>query len=293
MSRIRLLALTLITAALLLGCDSNNGIEALPGQGGDLVWSFQGLEPLGGGFVYEGWIIVDGAPVSVGRFNLDGTGTPDLAGDALSADEFENAAAFVLTIEPGAGDDPAPSDTKLLGGPIVDQVAMLSIDHPAALADDFSSAAGAFILQTPTTSGIPDDYNQGIWYLDPAAGPGPALQLPTLPAGWAYEGWIVDGSGPISTGRFSGASGADSDGDGADSGPDPGPPFPGQDFITPPLDLVGLTAVITVEPEPDDSPAPFLFKPLVDATIEDVGPGVLQSMANRADTAPTGRIDLN
>ena len=71
---------------------------------------------------------------------------------------------------------------------------------------------------------------------------------------------------------------ADDDAGGPDAGPDGTPPFPGQDFIDPALSLVGLTAVISVEPEDDDSPAPFAIKPLIDAMVEDVGAGVTQSM---------------
>ena len=280
-------------AALLLGCTSNDGApDLMTPEDPSLGWTFSGLEPLGGGHVYEGWLIVGGNPVSVGRFQVDGSGNP-LAGPELPAGlDPSTATDFVLTIELGLGDDPAPSDTKLMGGAFAGGFAALSIAHPAALGDDFGGAAGSFILQTPSTSMIPGDHAQGIWWLDPAGGPGPILALPALPPGWAYEGWVVDGSGPISTGRFLGAVGADSDGAGPAAGPDPGPPFPGQDFISPPLVLTGLTAVITVEPEPDDSPAPFAFKPLIDASIEDPGPGVLQSMANQAGTAPSGTVAL-
>jgi hypothetical protein len=198
----------------------------------------------------------------------------------------------VLTIEPAQDDPPEPAATHVLAGDWGGTMASLSIGHPAALGDDFSTASGQFILETPTTSGIPGDYDQGIWWLDPAGGPGPALVLPALPAGWMYEGWVVNMDGPISTGRFLAPSGADSDAGGPDSGPDPAPPFPGQDFIDPPMSLVGLVAVISVEPEPDDTPAPFAIKPLVDMSIEDVGAAVLQGMANNSASAPTGTAAL-
>jgi hypothetical protein len=206
----------------------------------------------------------------------------------VNADWAAEATLFVLTIEPAVGDDPAPSATHYLAGAWDGASAELTIGHPAALGDDFSAAAGAFILQTPSTADIPDDYDQGIWWLDPAGGPGPSLALPVLPAGWAYEGWVVGGGGPVTTGRFLMTSGADSDGAGPDSGPDPAPPFPGQDYIDPPMVLTGFAAVITIEPEPDNSPGPFTLKPLIDMMIEDVGPGVLQSMENRSADAPTG-----
>ena len=49
----------------------------------------------------------------------------------------------------------------------------------------------------------------------------------------------------------------------------------------------GYVAVISVEPEPDNSPGPFTLKPLVDMTIEDVGAGVPQDMMNNAAGFPT------
>ena len=117
MSRPCLLVTALATSLVLLGCDSNNGTAPDLGEapeGRNLFWSFDGLEPLGAGYVYEGWLIVDGAPVTVGRFNVDATGIPDLAGAVLDPLEMARATAFVLTIEPGAEDAPEPSATKLL-----------------------------------------------------------------------------------------------------------------------------------------------------------------------------------
>jgi hypothetical protein len=88
------------------------------------------------------------------------------------------------------------------------------------------------------------------------------------------------------------ASGVDSDGaGGALAGNDPAPPFPGQDFINPLRTLTGgYAAVISIEPEPDDSAAPFALKPLVDMNIEDLGIGVAQAMSNQASSFPTGMV---
>ena len=255
-----------------------------------LTMSFNGLEDLGPDYVHEGWLIVGGSPVSTGRFAIDGAGDAFPAWFVVDAQDAAGATLFVLTIEPAVGDDPAPSDTHVLAGDLVGGSASLTIGHAAALGDDFSSAAGAFILQTPSTASTPDDYDQGIWWLDPAGGPGATLVLPTLPAGWEYEGWVVGLGGPISTGRFLTAAGADSDGAGPDAGPDGFPPFPGQDFITPAQSLIGYAAVISVEPSPDNSPAPFALKPLVDSNIEDIAPPTTQSAANNAAGAPTGMV---
>ena len=97
---------------------------------------------------------------------------------------------------------------------------------------------------------------------------------------------------PISTGRFLTPSEADSDGAGEAAGPDSPPPFPGQDYIDPPMPLIGYAAVISVEPEPDNDPGPFAIKPLVDMDIEDIAPPTLQSMANNAASAPSGVVTI-
>ena len=71
--------------------------------------------------------------------------------------------------------------------------------------------------------------------------------LPALPAGWIYEGWVVGPEGPVSTGRFTQVMGADSDAGGPTAGPRSTPPFPGQDFIMPPVSLIGYQAVVSIE----------------------------------------------
>ncbi|HPQ40173.1 MAG TPA: anti-sigma factor, partial [bacterium] len=253
-----------------------------------LKLTFTGVEDLGPDFVYEGWIIVDGMPVSTGTFNVSPGGALHPAIFTVPDDQAAAATAFVLSIEPRYDHDPAPSDVKYLAGEFSGDMADLSLDHPAVLGTDFSMASGAYILETPSTAGTPGDYDQGIWFLDPAGSPDPSLDLPDLPAGWVYEGWIVTIDGPMSTGRFTMTDMADSDGGGPYAGPDGTPPFPGQDFIDPPLSLIGTTVVISVEPEPDNSADPFAIKPLLDSTVEDVGAGVLQNLAYFPENLPTG-----
>jgi len=51
-------------------------------------------------------------------------------------------------------------------------------------------------------------------------------------------------------------------------------------------------AVSTIEPAPDNSPAPFGLKPLVDTSVEDNGMGVSQGMANNAAIFPGGTAKL-
>jgi hypothetical protein len=275
-----------------------DNISAMTGVGGAvrlaqalaLDIQLDGLEPLGDGWVYEGWLIANGSPISAGRFVVKPNGFPDQRRFYVDRQLALDSSMFVLTIEPSAGDEPAPADTHYLAGPFSSFQAALTIDHPAALGTGFMAASGAFILETPSTAAVTTDYEQGIWYLQMGpTGPMPSLNLPTLPAGWVYEGWVAGAGGAISTGRFTLPMGADSDGAGPTAGPDGTPPFPGQDFISPPVWLPGMAAVISVEPEPDDSPAPFTLKPLIDGNIMDVGAGTPQGMKDANFKAPKGK----
>jgi len=250
-----------------------------------------GLEDLGDGWAYEGWLILDGSPVSTGTFTVDGSGVQSQSYFPTEVSSLDAISAFVLTIEPVPDNDPSPSHVHILGGDMIWGRAALSIDHPAAIGTDFATASGSYILAAPSGGGAAPYFN-GIWWLDPDVGPAATLDLPELPDGWAYEGWVVGDSGPISTGRFTSASGADSDGTGADAGPEPGPAFPGQDFVDPATDLRGLVTVISVEPEPDNSAGPFTLKPLMDRVIDDVGGMVLQPMSRNTAALPGGEAAL-
>ena len=266
-----------------------------------LVLNFSGLEPLANGYHYEGWAIIDGSPVTTGKFNITANGSlVDLAGTTIKDGEFDtgidlaDATAIILTIEPAGDADTVPADTHYLSGSVTDLSADLSIGHSAALGDSFASSSGTYILATPTDD---DDTNEtsGIWFLDVSSGtPSQGLQLPTLPAGWEYEGWAVINGTPVTTGRFTDLAAADL---GAPySGPKAGPPFPGEDFLvnapqglTFPTDLSGAVGVISVEPAPDDSPAPFTLKPLVGNIPVGAADHVTYNIDNKASGFPSGR----
>ncbi|RXP55129.1 anti-sigma factor [Lutibacter sp. HS1-25] len=234
----------------------------------DLSLNISGLENLGSDYEYEGWIIVNGAPVSTGKFSVNDNGVLSKTSFKLDYDDLEAASTFVLTIEPVVGDVPAPSDVHILAGNFSGKTGKLSISHPAALGNDYKTSSGKYILATPT-NGSDTNENSGIWFLEiTGSGPAVGLNLPTLPAGWKYEGWAVINGKPVSTGTFTSLTGVD-DFDGF-SGDLAGPPFPGEDYLvnapaglTFPTDLAGGKAVISIEPVPDNSPNPFLLKPLV------------------------------
>jgi hypothetical protein len=275
-------------AMLMVSCgDDDKAIE------NQLNLSISGLEDLGSAYAYEGWIMVDGSPKSTGVFTVNGSGALSKSSFDLNEEDLNAATAFILTIEPSPDADPAPSDVHILAGDFSADNATLTLAHPAALGSDFTSATGGYILATPT-DGADNNENSGVWFLDPGAGPGAALSLPTLPAGWAYEGWAVIDGTPVTTGTFISVTGMDAAA--PFSGSQSGPPFPGEDFLnnapgglTFPTDLRGATIVVSVEPVPDNSPNPFVLKPLVGMTAADAEDHTLLSMANNATaTNPTG-----
>ena len=161
---------------------------------------------------------------------------------------------------------------------------------------NFSTSTGSYILATPTDGSSTTDELSGVWWLDPAAGPGAGLDLPTLPEGWEYEGWAVVNGTPVSTGKFTSVTGAD-DFSGF-SGTTPGPAFPGEDLLmnapsglTFPTDLSGGTVVISVEPSPDNSTDPFLLKPLVGSVPSGALDHTSYDMDNNASASnPTGTV---
>ncbi|NQU39500.1 MAG: anti-sigma factor [Lentisphaerae bacterium] len=278
-----------LCAVMMVGCDGDNGPS--------LSLLINGLADLGATAKYEGWLIVDGVPVSTGVFDVDASGSVSSSKFGVSAEAYDRATAFVLTIEPFPDTDPAPSDTHILAGSFSDMMADVSVGHPAALGNDLSGVAGSYILATPT-DGPATSENSGIWFLDLSSGsPAQGLTLPTLPAGWLYEGWAVINGTPVSTGTFTSPTGAD---DAAPhSGTAPGPPFPGEDFLvnapaglTFPTDIAGGKAVISIEPSPDNSAAPFLLKPLVGDIPAGATDHVNYAMGANLGSLPSGTVRL-
>ena len=257
-----------------------------------LVIDFTGLEALGDDFVYEGWIIVDGAPVSTGTFSsviFPQTFT-------VNSDDLANASTFVLSIEPAVDLDPAPAATKLLAGDFTGDTAEVV---SSGIVGDFTNASGNYILATPTDM---DDMKEesGVWFLDNSSGTAvDGLSLPLLPDGWKYEGWAVIDGMPISTGTFTDVSEADDNATSSifkgDSGDGPG--YPGEDFLknapsglTFPTDLKGTTIVVSVEPSPDNSPAPFTLKPLAHVVPTDAMNHTTISMGTGPVSSITGSV---
>lgn len=123
----------------------------------------------------------------------------------------------------------ALAEAMLLGGDLEGGQAALAVDHPDALAATGASAAGSFVLGSPTDPPAPE--TAGLWFihLEPTRA---ALELGPPPAGWVYEGLATVAGTTLSAGRF---SAADTAAVGAPhNGPQAGPDLPGGDFVADP-----------------------------------------------------------
>lgn len=202
---------------------------------------------------------------------------------------------FVLSIEPAPDSDPAPADPKILSGAISNGSASLT----TGIVGDFSNGAGTFFLRTPTDETGTNNGNDenGIWFGNPGMPPTAGFTLPALPAGWAYEGWVIGENGPITTGTFTAFDMADNDApySGTESS---GPPVPGEDFFnnapngeTFPLDVRDKMVVISVEPVPDNSTAPFTLKPLSGTAGQETAPET-HTLSPNLGSLPTGTVSF-
>ncbi|MCG8579109.1 MAG: hypothetical protein MI866_04295 [Bacteroidales bacterium] len=294
MKTIKILSIALLALVIITACDDDDNVNV----NGNLSLTINGLEDLGANYIYEGWIIVDGQALTTGTFSVDGSGKLSQSSFSIDREDLQNSSAFVLTIEPFPDTDPAPSNVHILAGDIAGGKASLTVDHGAALGTDFSTAMGKYILATPT-DGMDNNENSGVWFLDPSSGsPAAGLDLPVLPEGWIYEGWAVIDGQAVTTGKFSSVNAADNAS--PFSGTQAGPPFPGEDFLmsapnglTFPTDLSGGKAVISIEPVPDNSDAPFLLKPLLGDIPQNAAHHTVYSLGNiAADTNPVGNVNI-
>lgn len=294
-------------------CGSNDTTVAPPSDGrptkrGEFSLELSGLGDPSPSH-YEAWFVVGGQPRSGGKFRVNASGKitdladRELAGGILRvnpAGALDGATEFFVSLERGDDPSPGPSSTRVLGGAFSGATANLSVSHARAMGVSYAGASGDYYLDTPTTETV-KDFNRGIVFAldDCAVGSrgarASASTLPELPStGWSYEGWVLrpTDSAPIaySTGRFTVPCDFDADRAGQGAGPfgddangdglGDGLAVPAQDFVDssgsiPPLvlDASGYGAAISIEPEPDNSSAPF-FLTVLDAEI----PGALSEV---------------
>ncbi|QHI39311.1 hypothetical protein IMCC3317_47210 [Kordia antarctica] len=264
---------SLMIASMFIGiiafssCSSDDGTPPVPTS--TLTVNLNGVAPLPSNFVYEGWIVVNNTPISTGRFNTGSVNSTQTF--TLVTADLDVATEFILSIELATGDDPAPSNTKILKGGFVANAATLSINSVVGnFANTTTPFSGSFVTDTPTDNvgGVDNGNNdRGVWFIQNMTTAG-LINLPQLSAGWKYEGWAVfnTGSAPATTGKFTSANAADSSS--PYSGNEPAPLFPGEDFLfnlPAGIDgiVTGLPVVISVEPDLVGDPnEPFFLKPI-------------------------------
>jgi hypothetical protein len=272
-------------SVLLVSCSDDDNNTAAP----QLKLNLTGLENLGANYRYEGWVVVNGAPVTTGTFTVNDAGVLSQTTFDVAASTLANATTFVLSIEPANDPDPAPSNTKYLVGDFSGNSATVN----TGIVGDFSSATGKYLIASPSSMSMMDPF-AGVWFINGANGSS-GLSLPTLDAGWKYEGWVVKNGTVLSTGKFSNPAIADESG--IYSGTLASPPFPGEDFIqnaptgvTFPWDLSSATLVISIEPVPDNSPMPFTLKPLSHNVSATPSEGATVDMMRSLTSFPSGTV---
>jgi hypothetical protein len=272
-------------SVLLISCGDDDNNTVAP----QLKLNLTGLENLGANYKYEGWIVVNGAPVTTGTFTVNDAGVLSKTTFDVDATALANATTFVLSIEPANDTDPAPSNTKYLVGDFSGNSASVN----TGIVGDFSASAGKYLIASPSSMSMMDPF-AGVWFINGANGSA-GLNLPALDAGWKYEGWVVKNGTVLSTGKFSNASVSDESAN--YSGTLASPPFPGEDFVanaptgvTFPWDLSSATLVISIEPNPDNSDMPFTLKPLSHNVSATPTEGATVDMMKSLTSFPTGTV---
>jgi len=278
-------------------------------------------------------------PVSLGKFAVRGSGLTAIVEDPFTRvrygtlESFElptvgvpppqESVAFFVTFEHADDRDAVPSLHRFLFASLSGGQGVLTVAPPPGEGGpgiaDFgpTTTFGRFCLFTPTDDepgskepGSAAEESLGIWFVEePFLSAEPALELPELPAGWIYEGWVALGDSSLaSLGRFRDEKSVDADSAtfGGRGEFNNGPRAPGQDFINEamlpgqmPLDLTAQpTRVrITVEPEPDNAPAPFQLQLLaleipVDAVDMDGISNLSPVLESTVLETPTGRATV-
>ncbi|MRH99380.1 hypothetical protein GH721_02445 [Kriegella sp. EG-1] len=284
--------LSIFFALTAISCSNDDAEETPTPSTSNLTVNLSGLEDLGSAYLYEGWVIVNGSPVSTGTFSVDSNGNLSQTQFEMDTQVLSEATTFVLSIEPNPDPSPTPADTKIFVGDFDGNTANLGT---GTVAPTFESLSGKFVIAAPTGTGAENEMYSGIWFLDNSSGSAVAgLELPELEAGWKYEGWVVVDGVPLTTGTFTSVEGTDEAA--PFSGANPGPMYPGEDFLQNapddvvfPTDVRGKVAVISIEPFPDNSPAPFTLKPLAGMIAEDAM-GVQEIVSNVTASFPSGSV---
>ena len=290
------------------------------------VTNFPALRP--GAGMYEAWVSFtsprfekngstfdnDSTFVSIGKFNVGARGRLFGKDGKPFEPEFAKLRSrlymvdAIITIELESDSDDVPGSV-IIGGAITGDEregrASLIVDYTDAFRTNFKLAGGSFLLSAPTSS-LASDSTSGVWFMLSVAPESAGLRnLPPLPIGWKYEGWVsvgCDSDGSFtdqqlySAGKFISAFEYDDDKAGSRKGSNgDGFHFPGSDFSGFNLNCGNSSVGISIEPEPDNDPlAPFSTLMLFDWTRipENAPQGRSFTMTNIAESFPTAKLTI-
>ena len=317
----------LFFALFFLTCE--RGAEIVYPSGPTIYFQTTNLLPLNAneGY-YEAWIsfanpqgmvgqtstTVDTSFVSIGKFNIDESGRLiGLDGKLFTARltkprNPQYAIDAVISIQTWSGQDTLPGSVILGGefrGDARSGTADLSTSYREAFETDFKNAEGYFLLDAPTSTDPYYDIN-GIWFMRSVSPDSAGLiNLPRLPQGWVYEGWLTYEAfnyitGPYNElfpmGKFLYPDSADDDLAGPRKGANGnGYDFPGQDYVqVTPFGFKPLSVMITIEPAIAGFEFPTLSLKLFEATgINQLSRRrVPHSMQQNAANFPTATITV-
>ncbi|NOQ71350.1 MAG: hypothetical protein GQ574_05085 [Crocinitomix sp.] len=217
---------------------------------------------------FEGWLIVDNTPVSIGQFTTSNV-NEDPGGDLLSFDvdkkTLKEATSFMVTIEKADNLTVGPSQFKFLAGDFKDNAVELTTNHPNGVGVDLTFVKGAFWIGSPTDNSLETNEKSGIWFYSNIGTAFPTLDLPELDNDWTYEAYLDNGCGTsLPIGKFEKVRGADDRNTFGDHAFLPG--FPGEDFIRTsdeilgthynfPVDVSNSHVIISIAPKFGDAMA--------------------------------------
>lgn len=135
-----------------ISCNDDDGEEEMKTSQNTL--DIEGLNNLGDDHKYEGWIIVDGSPVTTGVFSVNGEGVLSQTKFDVDKTQLANATKFVQNIETIVDPYLNPAATKYLVGDFSGSPVNLS----TGIITDFSAVAGQYVLATPSDNSTNTTY---------------------------------------------------------------------------------------------------------------------------------------
>ena len=90
-----IMLILVLSTFIFFGCSKDEPPTQSQPSTSILKLNINGLEDLGSSAKYEGWIIVNGSPVSTGTFTVNASGTLSQTDFDVDATNLANATAFV------------------------------------------------------------------------------------------------------------------------------------------------------------------------------------------------------